>query len=115
MEPAVEAMVADKGELRFVYVLGDEFDGYTAGARLEDIKLGLGHAFTKWKRIAVVTNHDWLRNVVGLFGWMVPGEIKTFPIDEEQSAVCRGRGAAPVACTSAVGRAVVLPWEVAGR
>ena len=64
LEPAIAAMIADKGEVRLVYVLGDEYDRYTAGATWEDAKLGLGH-LSKWKRIAVVTNHEWLRHGVG--------------------------------------------------
>lgn len=86
LQPAIEAMVAARGELRFVYVLGDDFDGYTAGATWEDAKLGLSHP-SKWKRVAVVTNHDWVQHVVGMFGWMVPGEVKTFPANEEKRAI----------------------------
>jgi hypothetical protein len=86
LEPAVEAMIADRGEVRFVYVLGDEFEAYTSGATWEDTKLGIGHP-TKWKRAAVVTNHDWVRHIVGMFSCMVPGEVKTFPIGEEARAI----------------------------
>jgi hypothetical protein len=86
LEPALAAMVADKGEVRFVYVLGDDFDAYTAGAAWEDTKLGLSHA-SKWKRIGVVTDHDWVQRVVGMFGWMLPGEVKTFPLAEENRAI----------------------------
>jgi hypothetical protein len=32
LEPAVDALIADTDEIRFVYVIGDEFDGYSAGA-----------------------------------------------------------------------------------
>jgi SpoIIAA-like len=86
LEPAVDAMITSMGEVRFVYVLGDEFDGYSTGAGWEDTKLGLSHA-SKWKRIAVVTNHDWVRHVVSMFGWMVPGEVKTFALADEQHAI----------------------------
>ena len=86
LEPAVEAMIAERDEVRFVYVLGDDFDAYTAGATWQDTKLGLGHP-TKWKRVAVVTNHDWVRHVIGMFGWMVPGEVKTFAVGEEAAAI----------------------------
>jgi hypothetical protein len=34
LSPVVEAMIAENGEVRFVYVLGDEFDAYTTGATL---------------------------------------------------------------------------------
>jgi SpoIIAA-like len=86
LDPAVEAMIADQGEVRFVYVLGAEFDAYTAGATWEDTKLGIGHV-SKWKRIAVVTDHDWVRHVVGMFAWMVPGDVKTFAVDDEKTAI----------------------------
>jgi len=86
LKPGVEAMIAANDEVRFVYVIGDDFDAYTAGATWEDTKLGLSHP-TKWKRIAVVTNHEWIRHGVGMFGWMVPGEVKVFAITDEAEAI----------------------------
>jgi hypothetical protein len=86
LKPAVEAMMQDRGELRFVYVLGDEFDRYTVGAEWEDAKLGLGH-LTKWRRAAVATNHDWVRHLLGMFGWMMPGEVRVFPVDDVDAAI----------------------------
>ena len=86
LEPAIEAMIADQGEVRFVYVLGEDFDSYSVGATWEDAKLGIGH-LSKWKRVAVVTDHDWLRRAVGMFGWMVPGDVKTFSLSEETNAI----------------------------
>ena len=73
-------------EIRFVYVLGDDFDGYSVAAGWEDTKLGIGHV-SKWKRIAVVTNHDWTRHTVGMFGWMLPGNVKVFPLQEQAAAM----------------------------
>ena len=86
LEPAVDAMIAANGEVRFVYVIGDEFDGYSGGAIWEDTKFGTAH-ISKWRRIAVVTDHDWIRHGVGMFGWMVPGTVKTFPLAEERAAI----------------------------
>ncbi len=86
LEPAIEQMITDHDDVRFVYVIGDDFDGYTAAAAWEDAKLGVSHV-SKWKRIAVVTNHDWMRHAVGMFGWMVPGEVRTFAVDEESKAI----------------------------
>lgn len=91
LKPAVEAMMSEQGEVRFVYVLGDDFDSYTAGATWEDAKVGVAHA-SKWKRIAVVTNHDWIRHAVGMFGWMVPGEVKVFPPAAETEAISWAAG-----------------------
>ncbi len=89
--PAVDAMIADRDEVRFVYVLGDEFDGYSAGATWQDAKLGVGHA-SKWKRVAIVTDHDWVHHVVGMFGWMIPGDVKTFPLADESAAIAWAAG-----------------------
>ncbi len=78
-------MMKSRDEIRFVYVLGDDFDVYSVAAGWEDTKLGIGHV-SKWKRIAVVTNHDWIRHAVGMFGWMVPGDVKVFPLQEQAAA-----------------------------
>jgi SpoIIAA-like len=86
LEPAVDEMIARAGELRFVYVLGEAFDGYSVTAGWEDAKLGLGH-LSKWKRVAVVTSHDWVRHAVGMFRWMVPGDVKVFAMDEQDAAM----------------------------
>jgi hypothetical protein len=32
----------------------------------------LGH----WKRIALVTDLEWMIQLIQLFGWMTPGELK---------------------------------------
>ncbi len=69
-----------------MYVLGDQFEGYTAGATWEDTKLGFGHLH-KWKRCAVVTNHDWVRHLIGVFAWMMSGEIKVFDVTDEAAAI----------------------------
>jgi hypothetical protein len=42
---------------------------------------------TKWKRIALVTDLDWMITVVSLFGWMTPGELKRFPVAEREEAI----------------------------
>src|SRR5262245_54977790 len=91
LQPEVAQMLEDRGEVRFVYVLGDQFDGYTASAGLEDAKLGFTD-FHKWKRCAVVTSHDWVRHLIGLFGWLMPGEIKVFDIADEAAAIAWAAG-----------------------
>jgi hypothetical protein len=91
LAPAVEAMLAERGELRFVYVLGAGFDGYSFGAGWEDAKLGVGHV-TKWKRCAVVTDHEWIRHTVGAFRWMMPGDLKLFEPGQDEAAIAWAAG-----------------------
>jgi len=86
LEPAVRDMLEARGDVRFVYVLGDEFDGYTVSAGWEDAKLGMTD-FHKWQRCAVVTNHDWVRHLMGMFGWMMPGDVKVFEVGHEADAI----------------------------
>lgn len=85
LRPALEA-AREHGKLRMVYVLGPEFDSYSAGAALEDAKLGLWHPGS-WERVAIVTSHDALRHAVKAFGWMIPGEVAVFEADALDEAL----------------------------
>jgi hypothetical protein len=83
--PAVTEKRAAQDRLRFLYVLDADFDGWTMGAMWEDAKLGLDDA-KAWEKIAVVSDKDWLAHVVKAFGWMIPGEVRTFHLDELDAA-----------------------------
>lgn len=82
--PAVTA-AAKLGEVRFLIVMRD-FDGFTASALWQDLKVGVEH-LTSWKRIALVTDIDWMTHLTSLFGWMTPGDVKTFPIASRTAAI----------------------------
>jgi hypothetical protein len=84
--PAIEAASASPGGIRLVYVLGDRFDGYTAGGACQDVKLGLHH-HSNWRRCAIITDAEWVIHVAQLLGWMVPGEVTVFPLDQHDEAV----------------------------
>jgi len=77
--PALERAAA-AGEVRFVIVMRD-FDGMSGGAVWQDLKVGFEH-LRAWKRIALVTDITWMRDMTSLFGWMTPGEVKTFRLAE---------------------------------
>jgi hypothetical protein len=85
IEPAVDAALADHGRLRMLYVLGDEFAGYSGGAMWEDGKLGMTH-LTSWERIAVVADQAWIRHAVNVMGHLIPGSVKVFTLAEEPQA-----------------------------
>jgi len=44
----------------------------------EDFKVGVEH-LTRWERVAVVTDIEWIRQATRLFSFMIPGAIKSFP------------------------------------
>jgi hypothetical protein len=83
--PAISAAV-DRGEDLRVLLVFDGWDGMSGGAMAQDLKLGVHH-LSKWKRIALVTDVDWMVHLAHVFGWMTPGEMKTFPLAERTAAV----------------------------
>ncbi len=66
-------------------MLGDEFTGYSGGAMWEDTKVGVEN-WTHWERIAVVSDHKVDIDGVKVFGWLVPGKVKTFAVAELDDA-----------------------------
>jgi hypothetical protein len=76
---------AEAGDVRFVIVIPD-FRGMSGGALWEDLKVGIQH-LRAWKRIALVTDIDWMRQMTAFYGWMTPGDTKTFPLAERAEAL----------------------------
>lgn len=85
LEPAVAKALQENDKLRLLYVLGEKFDGFSAGAAWQDTKLGISH-WNAWERIAVVTDHTTIRDGVKAFAWMVPGEVRVFSVDDKENA-----------------------------
>jgi hypothetical protein len=85
LEPAIAKALGVNDKLRLLYVLGEEFEGYSAGAAWQDTKLGISH-WSAWERIAVVTDRAMVRDGVRAFAWMVPGEVRVFSIAEADRA-----------------------------
>lgn len=82
--PAIER-AATNGDVRVVIVIRD-FDGLTAGALWQDLKMGVQHLHA-WTRIALVTDIEWMIHMTAMFGWMTPGEVKHFPLAEQADAI----------------------------
>lgn len=83
--PAVDQALEDHEKVRLLYILGGQFDGLTAGAMWDDTRVGFAHV-TRWEKVAVVTDEDWLRHSVDIFGYLIPGEVKAFTTSEEAAA-----------------------------
>jgi hypothetical protein len=79
LEPALnEAM--SSGEARVLFVLTD-FDRLELGAVPEDIKTGLGVELANrgnWKRLALVTDVEWVARAMRMFAWAMPGELAVY-------------------------------------
>ena len=82
--PLVER-AAEGGDIRCVIVI-PELDGVSGGALWQDMKMG-SHHLGAWKRTALVTDIEWLKNAASMFGWLTPGEFRHFPLAERDAAV----------------------------
>lgn len=81
------ARVRDEGRrIRFLYEFAADFAGFTAGAALADLRLGLS-TLRLFERCAVVTDVAWLRESVAIFGALLPFTARTFPLAERDAAV----------------------------
>ena len=83
--PAVHRLLESRGKVRLLYVLGSEFDGFTAAAMWDDTKVGVEHPFS-WERIAVVTDHDAYRRLFKAVGFLIPAKMRTFELAELDEA-----------------------------
>ena len=76
-------------EFRLVEVINDDYAGFGHGGLVADMRVGFGalikhHA--QFKRIAIVTNLNWATHTIHALAWMIPGEMKTFTLDELDQA-----------------------------
>lgn len=83
--PAVHRLRESAEKIRLLYLLGAEFDGFTAAAMWDDAKVGLEHPFS-WERIAVVTDHDSYRRLFKGVGFLIPATVRVFGLAELDEA-----------------------------
>jgi hypothetical protein len=81
LKPALDTALSGGRKLRAVFLLGPEFTGYSKGAKAED--LGLGMSFLrKWERCAVVTDVQWIHDLMRRYGWLMGKRLRQFPVAE---------------------------------
>jgi SpoIIAA-like len=83
--PAVEAALAKHDKIRCYYELGTAFAGMDAGAAWRDFTVGIEH-LTRWERVAVVTDVEWIGHAVNAFRFLMPGAVRVFPTAETAAA-----------------------------
>jgi hypothetical protein len=78
--PAMEGLLKTD-EIRIVEVIAPDYEGFGRGGLIEDLKLGFGALFqhhSAFKRIAVVSDKEWVAHTLHALAWMVPGELALF-------------------------------------
>ena len=86
LEPALATATREHGKIRIVLVFSGAFDGMEAGAVWQDLRTGVRN-WDDWERIALVTDHTWMRDGLRLFSWAVPGDVKAFATTERDEAI----------------------------
>lgn len=87
--PVMAQLLDTAAEIRIVEVIASDYEGISAGGLVEDLKLGLGtllHRHSAFKRIAVVSDRDWVAHTLHALAWLVPGELAIFGLDELELA-----------------------------
>jgi uncharacterized protein YlzI (FlbEa/FlbD family) len=83
--PRVESALKRHAKIRLYYEIGPQFSGFDAGAMWEDLKVGVEH-LTRWERMALVTDVDWIRHMVNAFRFIMPGQLRVFPTAQTAEA-----------------------------
>ena len=83
--PKLNEALQKPGKVRFYYEFGPAFSEMEAAAMWEDFKFGVEH-LTRWERIAVVTDVDWIRMAMNAFRFILPRTIRIFGTREATDA-----------------------------
>ncbi len=83
--PKVDQALKLHPRIRCYYELRPGFTGFDAGAAWADTKVGIEH-FTRWERVAVITDLEWIRLSTNFFGAFLPGRVRVFSPEEAADA-----------------------------
>jgi hypothetical protein len=83
--PAVNDALKNHDKLRLYYEVATDFSTIAPGAMWEDFKAGMEH-LTRWERMAVVTDMNWIKHTIRFFRFLMPGELRVFPLSQAAQA-----------------------------
>lgn len=83
--PAIQKNLDKYNEINYLLVLRTGVENWTPGAWVEDMWTGMKH-YTKWKKIAVVTNEKAVEKLTNGFSFLSIGDVKGFKLDELEQA-----------------------------
>jgi len=86
IDPAIDATIAAGRKVNLVFVLDDDFERYSMGAMWQDALLE-GKPGRSWGRIALVTDHAVIGEVIHGIAFLFPGEVRIFAVAAQAEAV----------------------------
>lgn len=83
--PLIEDRLKQHDKIKCLIVLGDDYATYSGDAAWEDMKLGIKH-WNAFSRIALVSDIGWMVKGLRILAPIIPGAVKTFPLDQLEEA-----------------------------
>jgi hypothetical protein len=84
--PEVKRHTALSGKLNFVFYVDTPLKNFSIGAWIRDIWLGMKQ-FASWRKIAIISDVEKIRNFTDNISFLLPGEYKGFSVAQLQDAV----------------------------
>jgi stage II sporulation SpoAA-like protein len=88
VKPTIGEMM-NTDEIRIVEVIAPDYEGFGPGGLLGDLKLAFTTVWphhSAFKRIAVVSDEQWVALTLHALAWLIPGELAVFKLDELERA-----------------------------
>lgn len=86
VNPKIEQLAKAHDEINYLIKVDIPLKNITTGVWWDDFKLAFKH-FSKWHRIAIVTDEKMIDHLADTFGFAYPGESKTFSLSAYNEAV----------------------------
>ena len=83
--PSIDNLVKRLGKIRFLLLLDTEVKKYNSGAWFEDALAGVNY-FSKWHKMAIISDQEVVRRFTRAFSFIAPGEAKVFLKNEFEKA-----------------------------
>ena len=83
--PKLDELISAHENIRVLYLMDKQLEGFDFGAMWDDTKYGFGHK-DAWEKIAVVGGPQWVQWGVKLCSYFLKGELRIFSEDELQQA-----------------------------
>lgn len=84
--PKMEELAKLEGKINYIIVLKSGIESFTAGVWWDDFKMMVKH-YSKWNRVAVVTDEPVVESLTNLFGFAIPGEHHLFKLNQLDGAI----------------------------
>ena len=84
--PVMKSFVEQQSSVNYLVSLKTNIGDFDAGVWWDDFKLAIKY-FSKWNKIAVVSEQDGVVKVINTLGFAMPGKHKAFGPDKYQDAV----------------------------